>query len=99
MDYQDVNAATIDRWIDEGWEWGRPIDRESFARARRGEWDVLLTPTKAVPHAWFGDLRGRRVLGLASGGGQQMPVFAALGAVCTAAPARERARRGRAGGL
>ena len=41
---------------------------------------MLLTPTKPVPHAWFGDLRGKRVLGLASGGGQQMPVFAAIGA-------------------
>ena len=30
-----------------------------------------------------GDLRGKKLLGLASGGGQQMPVFAALGAACT----------------
>jgi ubiquinone/menaquinone biosynthesis C-methylase UbiE len=28
-------------------------------------------------------LKGKRVLGLASGGGQQMPIFAALGAICT----------------
>lgn len=81
--YQDINAETIDRWIAEGWEWGRPIGHEAFERARRGEWDVLLTPTKAVPHSWFGELRGKRVLGLASGGGQQMPIFAAQGAVCT----------------
>ena len=44
---------------------------------------MVLTPTKPVPKAWFGDLKGKRVLGLASGGGQQMPIFAALGAVCT----------------
>ena len=81
--YQDINAETIDRWIAEGWEWGRPIGHEAFERARRGEWDVLLTPTRAVPHSWFGELRGKRVLGLASGGGQQMPLFAAQGAVCT----------------
>ena len=83
MDYQDINAATIDRWVEEGWEWGRPIDHESYARALRGDWDVLLTPTKPVPHAWFGPLKGKRILGLASGGGQQMPIFSALGAVCT----------------
>ncbi len=83
MNYQDLNAATIDRWIEEGWEWGRPIDHETYVRAAAGEWDVVLTPTKPVPHAWFGELRGKKVLGLASGGGQQMPVFAALGAVCT----------------
>ena len=83
MRYQDVNASTIDRWVEEGWEWGKPIEHAVFARALRGEWDVFLTPTKPVPHEWFGDLRGKAVLGLASGGGQQMPVFAALGAVCT----------------
>ncbi len=80
--YQDVNAATIDRWIDAGWEWGRPIDHDTYLRAARGDWSVRLTPTKPVPRDWFGELRGRRVLGLASGGGQQMPIFAALGADC-----------------
>lgn len=83
MDYQDINAEAVDRWVSEGWEWGRPIDHQTWLRAARGEWDVVLTPLKAVPHAWFGDLRGRRVLGLAAGGGQQMPVFAVLGAACT----------------
>ena len=81
--YADINASTIDRWIDEGWEWGIPISHESFEKAKRGEWEVFLTPTKPVPRAWLGDLRGKKVLGLASGGGQQMPVFAALGAECT----------------
>ena len=83
MTYQDINAQTIDRWIREGWEWGRPISHEAYEKAAAGEWDVFLTPTKPVPHDWFGDLRGKKVLGLASGGGQQMPVFAALGAECT----------------
>ena len=81
--YQDINARTIDRWIAEGWEWGQPVSHELFEKARSGEWDVLLTPQKPVPHGWFGDMKGKRVLGLASGGGQQMPIFAALGAECT----------------
>ena len=83
MDYQELNAATIDRWIEEGWEWGRPIRHEEYLAALEGRWEMKLTPTKAVPHEWFGELRGKKVLGLASGGGQQMPIFAALGAVCT----------------
>ena len=83
MDYQDINAKTIDRWIEEGWEWGRPISHEDFLKVTQGIWDVLLTPTKKVPRDWFGDLKGKKILGLASGGGQQMPVFAALGADCT----------------
>ena len=83
MDYQEINARTIDRWIEEGWEWGKPIPHETFLAAQDGKWDVVLTPTKPVPHSWFGDLHGKKVLGLASGGGQQMPIFAALGADCT----------------
>ena len=83
MNYQEENARTIDRWVAEGWEWGVPVTHEQYAAALRGEWDVLLTPTKPVPHAWFGGLKGKRVLGLASGGGQQIPIFAALGAEVT----------------
>lgn len=83
MKYQDINAQTIDRWVKEGWEWGKPVGHSVYQAAQSGSWDVKLTPTKFVPHEWFGDLRGKRILGLASGGGQQMPIFAALGAVCT----------------
>ncbi len=83
MKYQDINAETIGRWIEEGWEWGKPIDHETYLQAKNGNWDVKLTPIRFVPHEWFGDLQGKRLLGLASGGGQQMPVFAALGAQCT----------------
>lgn len=83
MNYQDINAETIDRWIEEGWEWGKPISHEEYMQATEGKWDVVLTPTKKVPHRWFGDLKGKIILGLASGGGQQMPIFAALGAECT----------------
>ncbi|MBO4213036.1 MAG: class I SAM-dependent methyltransferase [Clostridia bacterium] len=83
MDYQDINAATIDRWVDEGWEWGRPVSHEVCEKARRGEWEIFLTPTKPVPREWFGDIKGKKILGLASGGGQQMPIFALLGADCT----------------
>lgn len=83
MKYQDKNAATIDKWVEEGWQWGKPIDHFSFEQAKEGVWNVKLTPVKYVPHQWFGNLKGKKVLGLASGGGQQMPVFVALGAECT----------------
>jgi SAM-dependent methyltransferase len=87
--YTDINARTIDKWNENGWEWGIPISHEVFVAAQNGQWDVLLTPVKFVPHDWFRPflnnerLGDARLLGLASGGGQQMPVFAALGAVCT----------------
>ncbi len=81
--YQDINARTIDSWVEGGWEWGIPTSHEEYLEALQGRWRMLLTPTKPVPQEWFGELRGKRVLGLASGGGQQMPIFAALGAECT----------------
>ena len=83
MEYQDINAQTIDRWVEAGWEWGKPISHEVFERAKAGGWSLYLTPTKPVPREWFGELKGKKILGLASGGGQQMPIFAALGADCT----------------
>lgn len=90
MKYQDINADTIDRWVEEGWEWGIPISHEVYAKAKAGEWQVVLTPTKPVPHEWFGELKGKKILGLASGGGQQMPIFSALGANCTVLDYSER---------
>lgn len=81
--YTDINARTWDRWVEEGIEWGIPLLHEDFLRARQGDWSVLLTPTKPVPRDWFPPLAGAQVLGLACGGGQQMPVFAAAGACCT----------------
>ena len=83
MEYQELNAKIISRWCREGWEWGKPISHEAYEKAQSGTWDVYLTPTKAVPHEWLGKLSGKRILGLASGGGQQIPIFSALGAKCT----------------
>ncbi|MBE5874994.1 MAG: class I SAM-dependent methyltransferase [Lachnospiraceae bacterium] len=83
MGYQELNAKMIDSWCESGWQWGKSISHEEYESALHGEWEVLLTPTKFVPHEWFGDLKGKKLFGLASGGGQQIPIFAALGAECT----------------
>ena len=83
MEYTKENAATVDRWVENGWIWGTPITHEEYAQAQAGSWGMVLTPTKPVPKEWYPPLKGAKVLGLASGGGQQMPIFAALGALCT----------------
>ena len=88
--YQDINAKTIDRWVENDWEWGRPITHEQFLAAKAGNWSIVLTPTKPVPADWFPDLKGKKLLGLACGGGQQMPLFAAAGAICTVLDYSER---------
>jgi ubiquinone/menaquinone biosynthesis C-methylase UbiE len=54
-----------------------------IARARNGDFGILLTENIRVPHLWFPPLKGAEVLCLASGGGQQGPVLAAAGAYVT----------------
>ena len=83
MNYKDFNAKVIDSWCERGWEWGVSIDHETYIKAQNGDWNVYLTPTKYVPHSWFGNLKSQKLLGLAAGGGQQLPIFSALGAKCT----------------
>lgn len=83
QNYTEHNAHTIDQWVRDGWEWGKEIDHETWEKAKQGNWSVLLTPTKPVPKEWFCTMQGAKILGLASGGGQQMPIFTALGAECT----------------
>lgn len=83
MRYQEINAKTIDTWNQHGWEWGKPITHQTYLEALKGNYEVYLTPNKTVPHEWLLELKGKKILGLASGGGQQIPIFTALGATCT----------------
>jgi len=86
VDAPDVlhhNAVAWDVQCDKEGQWSRPVTPEVIANARRGDWQVILTPNKAVPREWFGDLNGRDLLGLASGGGQQGPILSAAGANVT----------------
>jgi len=82
----DIRAYNREAWngeVERGNQWTIPVSAEVIAAARRGEWTVLLTPTKPVPRAWFPKLNGCDLLCLASGGGQQGPIFAAAGANVT----------------
>ncbi len=85
----DHNRRGWDKRVADGDEWTLPVDARTIARAREGTWEVLLTPTKPVPRDWFGEISGKDLLGLASGGGQQCPVFAAAGANVTCFDASE----------
>jgi len=79
----EYNRKAWDAQVDKKDRWTVPVGAAEIALARKGEWSVLLTPTTPVPRTWFPDLRGLRLLGLASGGGQQGPLFAAAGAEVT----------------
>jgi SAM-dependent methyltransferase len=84
LDPVAYNRAAWDREVDSGNEWTQPVGPEVTARARAGDWSVVLIGYEPVPRDWFpADLAGVAVLCLASGGGQQGPVLAAAGAQVT----------------
>jgi SAM-dependent methyltransferase len=83
MDYLSYNRQAWDRQVARGNRWTIPVSPEAIEQARQGQIAIVLTPTKPVPIRWFGELRGKRVLCLASGGGQQVPILAAAGAEVT----------------
>ena len=64
-------------------KWTLPVTAEEVNNARNGNLSILLTPTIYVPKKWFGILQNKKVLCLASGGGQQGPLLAAAGAIVT----------------
>ena len=79
----EYNRYAWDRQVDKNNPFTIPVSPEVIAAARKGEFSVLLTETKAVPREWFPPLAGLDLLGLACGGGQQGPIFAAAGANVT----------------
>jgi len=87
MTLQDKYTQQIsqlwDNWATGNDPWTIPITHEAFLQAKQGIYHMTVTCQKAVPEPWYMPVKGRTILGLASGGGQQMPIFAALGAQVT----------------
>jgi SAM-dependent methyltransferase len=90
MDIYNYNRTAWDREVEKGNQWTQPVSSEIIAEARQGRWQIVLTPTKPVPLAWYPPLPGADVLCLASGGGQQGPLLAAAGANVTVLDASPR---------
>jgi SAM-dependent methyltransferase len=84
MDTRAYNREAWNREVDGGQNrWSQPVSTEMIAKARQGEFSILLTENISVPKRWFPALQGADILCLASGGGQQGPVLAAAGANVT----------------
>ena len=79
MDYIRINEAKWNQWVQEECVWTKPISHEDYL-AIDSNTNIYLTPKKPVPKNWYLPISGKKVLGLASGGGQQCPIFSALGA-------------------
>jgi SAM-dependent methyltransferase len=83
MDTRSHNRAVWDTLDAQTCPWTRPVTAADIAAARRGQWQIFLTPTIPVPHSWLAPVENRAILCLASGGGQQGPLLAAAGARVT----------------
>ncbi len=83
MDILEYNRLAWNNNVESGNIWTQPVSSDLIEQARRGEWEIVLTPTRPVPRSWFPPLQGLNVLCLASGGGQQGPILAAAGANVT----------------
>lgn len=84
MDVITQNRTAWNERVQEGKNrWTQPVTTARLEAAQRGEWEVFLTPTLPIPKAWLGEVAGKDILCLASGGGQQGPILAAAGATVT----------------
>ena len=84
MSYVEENSKIWDERSENNDIWSVPVTNEMVQNAKKGNWSILLTPTKPVPKEWFPEnLKDKKILCLASGGGQQGPILAATGAEVT----------------
>ena len=84
MEFLELNRKFWNRYSRERGPWSRRSPKPLIDEARNGNVQIFITTQKNVPAEWLPrDWRGLSVLGLAAGGGQQMPIIAAAGAIVT----------------
>lgn len=83
MDIYEYNSTAWDKEVENGNPWTLTVTAEQVSKAREGVIEILLTPTKFVPSNWLGEIKNKKILCLASGGGQQGPILAASGGLVT----------------
>lgn len=84
MNYKTINKEAWNNKVNESDVWTQAVSSEAVEAAKKGDWSIVLTPNKPIPNDWFPkDLKNKKILCLASGGGQQGPILAATGAEVT----------------
>lgn len=77
------NGVVWDGYAQANGAWSRPVSHEIIEQAKQGHWNVHITK-KALDDDWLPkDISGKKILCLASAGGQQAPVLSAAGADVT----------------
>lgn len=83
IDILNVNKIAWDHEVENKRDSTIPVSSEKISKARMGEILLTITQSRIVPKEWLGDVRGKDILVLAGGGGQQGPLLAAAGAHVT----------------
>jgi SAM-dependent methyltransferase len=63
--------------------WSVPVQADELEAAARDDFDITVAGPRPIPKDWLGACRGRSILCLGSGGGQQAPILAAAGCIVT----------------
>ncbi len=79
MNIYEANSRAWDEEVRRKNYWTLPVSDKSIEKARSGKPDIWITPFKMVPKDWIAPLKGKKVLNLCGGGGQQTPLLAAFG--------------------
>ena len=82
-DISKHNQDVWDRLAQNQCAWSQPVSSDVIKAAKAGHWKIHITK-KALTENWLPkDIQGKKILCLASAGGQQAPVLAAAGADVT----------------
>ncbi|MGH0052811.1 MAG: class I SAM-dependent methyltransferase, partial [Sphaerochaetaceae bacterium] len=81
--YVEHNAKAWDHEVEKHTIWTDGCTDEQIEKARKGELDMVLSPFKQVPPSWVSEVKGKQILALACGGGQQAILLALAGAQVT----------------
>jgi len=73
------NEVSWDYAVQQKIQWSIPISSHEIKNARKGNIRLKLANHKIVPSSWIKNVKGKKILCLASTGGQQAPLLAAAG--------------------
>ena len=58
MDITKHNQTAWDNYVDKKDRFLIPVSGQELENAKNGNLNIVMTPTKPVPHHWFPELKG-----------------------------------------
>ena len=62
MNLINHNREVWNKYVTKKVRWTIPVSKEEIENAKHGNWNIVLTPMKPVPHQWFPDLKGLKMM-------------------------------------